>query len=68
MPGATPRTAPDDEPIVASRLLLVVQVPPGVGLESVVPWPAHTVDAPLMAPGDALTVIGLVTKQPLDIV
>ena len=56
MPGATPVIIPDEEPMVATEPLLVVQIPPPTELPSVVDPPAHTVKVPVMVPGAGVTV------------
>lgn len=55
LPGATPVTTPLREPIVATPELLL-HAPPGTVLVRVVVKPTHTFDAPLIAPGEVLTV------------
>ena len=45
--------------------LVLLQVPPPVALESVVVKPTQTLAVPLIAAGKGLTVIGVVTKQPV---
>lgn len=48
VPAATPVTVPDDAPIVATVTSLLVHVPEGTELVSVVLAPVHTVDMPNM--------------------
>ena len=63
VPVATPVTMPDVAPIVATDVLLLLQLPvPNVLLSVVVP-PAHTVLVPEMV-GSGVTVTIAVTKQP----
>jgi len=50
VPPVTPVTMPEEEPTVATEVLLLVQRPPGVRLESVAVPPGHT---------DVMPVIGL---------
>jgi hypothetical protein len=50
--------------MVASAVLLLLQIPPVVASASVVVDPAHTVVAPVTAAGCGFTVIGKVAKQP----
>ena len=58
-----PVTMPEVEPIVATVLLLLLQIPPATLLASVIVWPIHTLDAPVMA-AVAFTVIAAVVTQP----
>ena len=60
VPNETPVTIPDNEPIVADDELLL-QVPPVVASVSVILEPTHTLDEPLIAEGNGLTVIVFVT-------
>ena len=60
VPEITPDTIPVDEPTPAIAVLLLVQRPPVTASASAVVAPAQTIDAPVMAEGDALTVIVLV--------
>ena len=56
---AVPFTTPDTTPelvIVATPVLLLLQLPPLVALVSVMVVPRHTVDAPDIAAGDGLMV------------
>ena len=64
MPAAIPVTKPVLEPIVAVVIPLLVQLPPVVGSLNVVVNPTHTLLAPVLAAGFALTVTGYVVKQP----
>lgn len=60
LPAPTPVTTPVDELTLATKLLLLLQIPPPVPLVvSVVIDPAHTADEPLTKPafGRALMVI-----------
>jgi hypothetical protein len=59
-PGETPVTVPVDEPMVATALLLLLQVPPEVASVNVVvaPWQRTVpVEAPDIAAGNGFTVI-----------
>jgi hypothetical protein len=68
LPVAMPVTKPVVAPTVAIEPLLLVQVPPGVLLVSVLVAPTHTVDdSGLMAGGAAITVTGLVAAQPATV-
>jgi hypothetical protein len=69
LPGARPFTTPE-EPIVATKVLLLVQVPPGRLLPSVILLPAHSakkVELEVIAPGDELTVTGWFALQPVAV-
>jgi hypothetical protein len=65
VPDTTPDTTPDALPIVATPVLLLVQVPPPV-LVSVLVVPTHTTGVPPIADGTGLTVNTLVMKHPVD--
>lgn len=60
-----PLTMPDDKPTVAVGVLLLPQVPPVVASLNVVAVPAHRLELPVIAAGDAVTVIGFITVQPV---
>jgi hypothetical protein len=66
VPVAIPKTTPLAEPIVATDVLLLLQVPPVTASLRVVVAPAHKEVVPVMAVGTGLTVIVVVTAQPLD--
>ena len=57
-PVATPVTTPLDEPIVATDVVPLLQVPPEVALPRVVVRPMHTFGVPVIAgnAGSAFTV------------
>jgi hypothetical protein len=55
VPEITPLTMADVEPMPAIDVLLLVHTPPVMASASGVVAPAQTVDAPVMAVGDALT-------------
>ena len=63
VPAATPVAIPVDEPIVATPVDELLQVPPPV-LVSVVVNPSQTVVVPPIADGNGLTVIASTAKQP----
>lgn len=66
VPTVTPVTTPLDEPIVATEGEPEDHIPPVTLLPSVVDELAvHAVDGPVIGPGDRLTVIGFVVKQPV---
>jgi hypothetical protein len=58
-----PVTIPVDDPIVATPVLLLLQIPPMEASDSVVVKPVHTVVEPVIVAGAALTVTILVSKQ-----
>jgi hypothetical protein len=61
-PGATPDTIPV-APTVATLVLLLLQLPPGVVLASVIVLPSHTCDGPVIAEGGANTVTVIAAAQ-----
>jgi hypothetical protein len=64
LPGATPLTVPEVEPIVAIVPLLLVHVPPPTALLKLVVAPTHTdVDMGDIAAGAETTVTALPTAQ-----
>lgn len=68
LPAATPLTTPVPAPTVATDVLLLVHVPPGVVFVKVVAEPAHTVEEPgVIADGRAATVTVLVTLHPATV-
>jgi hypothetical protein len=66
VPTETPVATPVDEPMVATDVLPLLQVPPLVASVKVVVAPTHTESAPDIAAGIALTVNALVAAQPVD--
>lgn len=56
MPPDTPVTVPLEDPIVATPVLTLVHVPPGVISLREVVLPAHTLVVPSMEVGKGLTV------------
>lgn len=56
---------PDEEPIVAIAVLLLLHEPPVVALARVADTPTQTEDAPVMPAGSGFTVAGVVTVQPV---
>ena len=64
VPALTPFTVPDTEPTPATAVLLLVQLPPYVAELKVVDDPVQTVDDPVIAAGDRLTVMVVVAWQP----
>ena len=65
MPEATPVTTPHVTPIVATEVVLLAHVPPGVQSDSVIVDPAHTLSSPPIAAGPVLTVNVCVAEQPV---
>jgi hypothetical protein len=56
VPAATAVTIPVEDPIVATLVVKLVHVPPGVAFDSVVVLPWQTLRVPEIAVGAALTV------------
>jgi hypothetical protein len=65
IPEATPVTMPDDGSTVAVAVLVLVHVPPGMELESVVVKPIQVLGVPENADGSGLIVTSVVVKQPV---
>ena len=61
VPAETPVTIPVVDPTVATGKRLLLQVPPGVGSLRVVVLPSHTNVVPVIADGDGLHVMVVVT-------
>ena len=68
LPLLTPVTTPVPTPTVACDVLLLVQVPPGVGSLRVELLPTHALVAPAMPNGKGLTVTGIEIVQPVEAV
>ena len=69
MPELMPVTMPVPEPIVAIRVLLLVQVPPGVESVRVMAVPTQrTVAGPVITAGKVVTVTVFVTLHPEAVV
>jgi uncharacterized protein YacL len=64
-PVATAFTVPDDEPAVATAVLLLVHVPTVVASVNTADDPMHRLLTPAMAAGAIFTVIGLMTAHPV---
>jgi len=64
VPAAILFTVPVEDPIVATLVLPLLQVPPDVGELSVVLLPVHMLVVPVILPGVARTVAVCVTKHP----
>jgi len=69
VPGAVPTTMPEDEPMVAADVLLLLHVPlppvpPPAGSLHVVVDPVHIVVIPLIVGGSALTVTVVLVAHP----
>ena len=65
VPASTPLTTPEPVPIVATRVLLLVQLPPVAASVKDVVKPTHTLVVPVMADGNGFTVTGVVIIQPV---
>ncbi len=65
VPAAMPVTMPVEEPIVAIVVVLLLHVPPAIGLLSAVVPPGHTLAVPVMAGGGGITVTVVVIAQPV---
>lgn len=65
VPATMPVTMPVKDPIVAFAVMLLLQVPPAIGLLSVVVPPGHTLAVPVMAGGGGITVTAVVIAQPV---
>ena len=63
VPADTPFTIPV-VPIVATAVLLLLQVPPAVASVKGMVWPWHTPVGPAIATGDGFTAIITVALQP----
>jgi len=63
VPPDTPVSIPELLPIVATAVLLLVQVPPVNASVSVEVVPGQTTNVPAIAPGSGFTVNGVVTIQ-----
>ena len=66
VPVTRPLTTPVVPSIVATVVLLLLQLPPVVALASVALAPTHVPDGPVIAAGVGLTVTTAVRRQPLD--
>jgi len=71
VPAETPVSTPEPEPTVATAVVLLLHVPPGTALMSVILPPTHTLmpgvpTVPMIGPGNGFTVTVVVTKQPDD--
>jgi hypothetical protein len=66
LPAIPVVTVPDDDPIVATLVLLLVQVPPVIAsVNVVVAPPAHKLSVPPITAGSGFTVNGVDTWQPV---
>jgi hypothetical protein len=66
VPPETGVTTPEVLPMVATAVVTLLHVPPGVVVERVMVEPIHTGTDPLMAAGVRFTVITLLVEQPAD--
>jgi hypothetical protein len=65
VPALTPVTIPDKEPMVATAMLPLLQVPNGVASASVELAPTHIDAVPVIGEGKGLTDIVVVIAQPV---
>jgi hypothetical protein len=56
VPAITPDTMPEPEPIVATEVLLLLHMPPGVALDNVTVLPIQVTVGPVIGDGNGLTV------------
>jgi hypothetical protein len=66
VPGSNPATVPEDNPTVATVVLLLLHVPPLVKFPSVVVNPEQTVAVPEIPDGNGFVVTGLLVEQPVE--
>jgi hypothetical protein len=59
-----PHNRPEDEPMVATLVVLLLHTPPVTVFERVTQEPAQTAVGPTIAPGELLMVTFAVTWQP----
>jgi hypothetical protein len=50
LPAAIPVNIPEEDPIVATAVLLLLQLPPGISVKTVVP-PTQTLAVPVIGKG-----------------
>ena len=65
VPVDTAVTTPDDEPIVATEVVPLAQVPAAGVLDNEVALPSQTVKEPVIEVGNGFTVIVVVVRQPV---
>lgn len=65
VPTTKPSTTPEDVPTDATVGVLLIQLPPGEGLDNVIEDPGHTAENPLIGAGETLTVTNFVVRQPV---
>ena len=68
VPAVMPDTTPEEEPTVATVVLLLVQLPPAEPSVNVVVWPIQTLAVPPIAAGNGFTVTGTKVLHPAGIV
>ena len=68
LPRLDPVTTPDDEPTLATEVLLLVHVPPVMVSENIVAEPTQTFVAPVITEGFGSTVTILLIVHPVPIV
>ena len=66
VPAEAPVKLPVMDPIVATVVLPLIQVPPNVPSVNVIPVPEHKLPGPDMPAGAALIVTVAVAAQPVD--
>jgi hypothetical protein len=67
VPADTPFTIPENVPIIATAVLLLLHVPPGVGLVSIVVVPRHALSRPDIGLGSGFTVTVVIAVQPNNV-
>ncbi len=68
MPGTNPDATPEVDPIVATTVLLLVQVPPIEASLSAVGVPRHMLSIPVIGAGPETTETVITEKQPVPMV
>ena len=63
VPPLTPMSIPDEDPIVATGVLLLLHVPNGVASVKVDIVPAHSLNTPVIGAGNGSTVTMVVVIQ-----
>jgi hypothetical protein len=66
VPAEMPVVIPDIEPMLATAVLLLLQLPPALASDNAVAWPMHTPVAPVITDGSGLTVTIEVAVHPVD--
>jgi hypothetical protein len=63
VPAIMPVRMPAEDPIVATNVLLLLQVPPVIPSVRLMVAPEHTVEGPIIAVGAGVTAIVVVVTQ-----